>query len=629
MRRFLLLFILFPVLSFSQNYEDEDYVYLKRHENIKISLNEGTFDIIQDITEHGKFLSSKNLFYANVNIPYNLNFTQVKNIDAYTYFPDTKKKITVDYIETQQQFDDMMFYGEDEYKSFIFPAVTKGAETFLNYEVHVSEPHFIGDFNFASTIPIKNAKLTLEFPKNVEIGYSEFNTEGIDLTFEKKETESNYIYTWTANNSEGFEFESDSEAPTYYLPHIIYYIKNYTYNNETKGVSGTIDNLYSWYVDLVKQTDRKDLDKVYAIADEITKGLTNDKDRAKAIFKWVQKNISYVFFAEGLGGFIPAGAASTCESRYGDCKAMSNLLYEMLNHVGIKAYRTWIGSRSKPYSYHELPSVYVDDHVIATAVIEKDTIFLDATNSYVPFGMPSGFIQNKEGLMGIDDENYKIIKVPVQPSGLSVTETKSSMTIENGIVKVYEQRVLTGYEKVEFITDYTFKKDSKTDEEFLNIILPLGNNKTKYSNFSKVNFDHNNLPLELSYELEIDSYIKTIGNKIYIKPNIDTSLSSSDIDIKNRKHSKKIDYQFEKHFTTNFKVPEGYSASYIPDEISFKDDHYGFTISYETNDNIITQTKSIYIKTLSIKKEDFENWNSFIKKLRKAYKKSIILEQVQ
>ncbi|MCB0382685.1 MAG: DUF3857 domain-containing protein [Psychroserpens sp.] len=628
MCKYFFFFLLVPFFCWSQDFSDEDYIFLKRHEHIKIGLNDDKFDIVQSVTEHAKFQSSKKLFLANETISYNNNFMQIRNIDAYTYFPETDKKIEVDYIETQQQFDNMVFYSDDEFKKFIFPAVTKGAETYLNYERLIIEPHFLGNFYFSSYVPTKSAQLTVEFPKNVELGYTEFNTESIQVAFKKVETDSSYIYTWTATNTEGFESEDDSEAVTFYMPHVIFYIKNYQYNNEKIGVSGTLENLYSWYYSLTEKIDEHNLDDVFKVTDEITKGLASKKEKAKAIFNWVQNNINYIAFGDGYGGFIPTGAASTYETRYGDCKAMSNLLYEMLNHVGIEAYRTWIGSRNKPYSYFDLPSIYVDDHVITTAIIENDTIFLDATSSYVPFGMPSSFIQTKEALVSIDKNTYKVLKVPAQNSDQSVTTVTTNMHLENGTLKVSEKRFLEGYEKVDFISDYTFRKDTKTDEEYLNTTLALGNNKTKYTNISKTNFDNKSIPLILEYDLEIDSYARNIGEKIYINLNIDRTLSKSDIDIKNRKYSKKIDYQFERNFTTNFEIPEGFKASYIPEDITFEDPNYGFQITYESKDNIITQTKSIYVNTLSIKKETFENWNLFINSLLKAYKKSITLEHI-
>ncbi|MFK7781236.1 DUF3857 domain-containing protein [Psychroserpens sp.] len=626
MPKYFFFFLLVPFLAWSQDFSDEDYIYLKRHEHIKIDLDNDKFNIVQNITEQGKFISSKNLYYANESIHYS-GFSEIMDIEAYTYIPSTDKKIDVDYIETKREFDNMVFYSDDEFKSFIFPAVAKDAETNLSYKRIIKEPRFLGGFNFAIHVPTKSAQLSVEFPKNVEIGYVEFNTDAIELQFKKEETKTSNIYTWNAYNTEGFEGEDDSESAMYYLPHMLLYIKSYETPDKKVNVLNGLSDLYSWYVSLIEQVDTKDLERVQQITDEITSGLNSKKDKARAIFEWVQNNINYIAFGDGYGGFIPTGAASTCETRYGDCKAMSNLLYEMLNHVDIEAYRTWIGSRNKPYSYYKVPTTSVDDHMITTAIIENDTIFLDATDSYVPFGMPSAFIQTKEALMGIDNKNFKIIKVPIQKANQSVSNISTNMRIENGTVKVSEKRELKGYDKVEFISDYIYKKDSKTDEEYLNTTLALGNNKTNYTNITKTNFDNKSTPLILEYDLDIDSYIRNIGNKIYINLNIDRTLSKSDIETEGRKYSKKIDYQFEKHFTTNFQIPEGYKASYIPDELSYELDEYGFKISYETKGDVITQTKSIYVKTLSVKKNDFENWNLFIKRLLKAYKKSIILEQ--
>jgi hypothetical protein len=267
--------------------------------------------------------------------------------------------------------------------------------------------------------------------------------------------------------------------------------------------------------------------------------------------------------------------------------------------------------------------------MINTAIIENDTIFLDATDSYVPYGMPSAFTQTKEALLGIDKDSFKIIKVPVQEMDKSVTEINSLITIENDLIKVDETRSLTGYEKVEFISDYTYKKGDKTDEEYLNTTLALGNNKTNYINITKDHFDNKNTPLVLKYNLNIDSYAKTIANKTYINLDIDRTLSQSKIDIKDRKFSKKIDYKFKKKFITTFKIPEGYKVVDIPDELSFENEKFGFNITYSKKENVITQHKLIYVNTLSVDNSEFETWNNFIKSLTRAYKKSITIERTQ
>jgi transglutaminase-like putative cysteine protease len=627
MNKALIALLLLPFLCFSQDFSNEDYIYLKRHEHIKIGLNNNTFNIEKYVSEQAEYLTSNKLYFANDAMHFD-SFTSIEDIDAYTYIPSTDKTIKVDYIETKRDFDNGVFYSDQESKSFTFPAVTKGAITNLNYKEVIKDPHFLGLYRFGSFVPTKSAQLSIEFPKNVSIGYIDFNTNSIDVDFKKEELQDVNVYTWSVNNINGYQGEDDSEDMLHYIPHIIVYIKSYEENGNKINVLNDVSDLYNWYNSLVEQIDTNALENVYSIADNITKGLTTKRQKAEAIFNWVQNNITYVAFEDGLGGFIPRGAASVCDKRYGDCKDMANLLYEMLNHVGIESYRTWIGTRNRFYSYFDVPTPMVDNHMINTAIIDKDTIFLDATDSYVPFGMPSAFTQTKEALLGIDANTYKVIKVPVQDSNKNISYITSDFSLENGTLKVSENRKLTGYEKVEFISDYTYNKNDKTEEEFLNTTLALGNNKTNYLNITKSNFDNKNTPLDINYDLIIDNYAKTIGNKTYINLNIDRTLSKSNVDLETRKYSKKIDYKFEKHFNTTFTLPEGYKINYIPDDFSFNNDNYSYSIIYKVDGNKIIQKKTIVINTLSVQKEDFESWNSFIKSLIKAYKKSIIIEQI-
>jgi len=626
MRYLLVLFLLVSFLGYSQDFSNEDFIYLKRHEHIKIGLAKQSFEITKLVSEQAEYLSANKLYFANESMSFD-SFTSIEDIDAYTYLPSSDKNIKVDYIETKREFDNGIFYSDQESKIFTFPAVTKGAITNLNYKEVIKDPHFLGLFRFGTYVPTKSAQLSIEFPSNVSIGYIDFNTKDISVDFKQETSKDITTYTWTANNTKGYQSEDDGESVLYFVPHIIVYIKSYEYKGERYNVLNDVNDLYKWYASLVDQIDTNDLQKVYKIANDITKSLPTKREKAEAIFHWVQNNINYVAFEDGLGGFIPRGAASVCDKRYGDCKDMANLLYEMLNHVGIEAYRTWIGTRDRPYTYSQVPTPMVDNHMITAAIIDGETIFLDGTDSYVPFGMPSAFTQTKEALLGINNTTFKLITVPVQKAEQSVTDVNTAIHIKDDMFIVSEKRLLSGYEKVEFITDYLYKKATKTEEEFLNTTLALGNNKTSYNNITKQNFDNKRNPLELAYNLTIDNYVKKVGTKLYINLDIDRVLSKSKVDIEDKKYDKKIDHTYTKNYVTTLTIPEGYTASFIPEDLSFENENYGYKITYTQKDNTIIQHKNIFVNTLSVKKQDFESWNEFIKSLIKAYKKSIILEQ--
>lgn len=623
--RIAFLFFLCTTLAFGQ-VAQEDYRYIERNEHIAIGLSKGKFNIVKTISEKAEFLTSNNLYYANEAIHFD-GFSEIQDIEAFTYIPASDKTVKVDYIETKHEFDNGIFYSDQQSKNFTFPAVTKGAITNLSYKEVSSDPHFLGLFRFGSYAPTQKAMLRITFPKNVEIGYKTFHTQDQKIQFTKDETPEGNTYTWIAENVGKYFKEEDGEDVLHYLPHMILHIKSYTENGKTIPVLNSTDDLYAWYTSLVKEVDTNNLKDVYKIAEKVAAPHNTKAEKAKALYNWVQENITYVAFEDGLGGFIPRGAASVCSKRYGDCKDMANLLYVMLNHVGIEAYRTWIGTRNRPYSYYEVPTPMADNHMITAAIIENDTIFIDGTDSYVSYGLPSSFTQTKEALIGISENKYIVKKVPEVAFDRNTTKVTTHMTLDGATLHAKEKRVLKGYEKVQFVSDYKYKKEDRGEEEYLNTKLALGNNKTKYTNITIGTLESKAETLEIAYDLEINNYTKSIAGKTFLNLNIDRALVKQKIDIDSKKFAKKIEHKYLREYTTSFEIPEGYNATSIPDTITYEQPDFGFSISYTQEGNTIIQNKSIYINTLRIEKDAFETWNAFIKKLIKAYKKSIIIEK--
>ena len=161
------------------------------------------------------------------------------------------------------------------------------------------------------------------------------------------------------------------------------------------------------------------------------------------------------------------------------------------------------------------------------------------------------------------------------------------------VLSVSEERQLYGYEKSDFILAYTYKAEGITDAVFLNKRLALAHNKTKYVNFTQDYSSNPEQPLDLKFNLELTDYVKAVGEKIYINMDIDRSLSNSRINLKSKKYGKKIDYKFTKNYITTLVIPEGYKVTYLPETMSFENEAYGFTISYEQNNAEIIQKKKL------------------------------------
>jgi len=88
-------------LGYSQDFSNEDFIYLKRHEHIKIGLAKQSFEITKLVSEQAEYLSANKLYFANESMSFD-SFTSIEDIDAYTYLPSSDKNIKVDYIETKR-----------------------------------------------------------------------------------------------------------------------------------------------------------------------------------------------------------------------------------------------------------------------------------------------------------------------------------------------------------------------------------------------------------------------------------------------------------------------------------------------------------------------------------------------
>lgn len=629
MNKIITLLLLVSQFSWSQtpiNYENEDYYYLNRSHHLKIELVDDQLKIENVVLEKAKYTTGNQLYFANDFIHFD-SFTDIDNVEAYT--ENEGERITVDHFETKDQFGGGVFFSDQQSINFVFSAVGAGAETTLTYTEHIKDPHFLGSFRFGTYVPTRNATYSIEVPKGVELGFKEFNLDSLNISFKKIEHKKSTTFTWTAKNIGQYRKGNKSLSILNYLPHVIVYIKNYKVKRKVIPVLNDVQDLYSWYVSLVNQIDEGDLTEVYAIADNLTKDISDESEKAKAIFNWVQNNINYVAFEDGLGGFIPRGAESVCNKKYGDCKDMANLLFVLLNHVGIEAYHTWIGTRDRPYSYYEVPTPVVDNHMITAAIIDGETAFLDATDSYVPFGMPSSFTQGKEALIGISDEEFKIIKVPIQAKEKSETLIETEINLSGDLVTAKSSRTMTGYDMVDFVVDAKFKKDDTSHEAYLNTKFTIGNNKTIYSNINFGKLSTKEGSYTLQYDLEINNYARTFGSKLILNMNLERLLSKDIILVENEKFGRSIDHKLVREYKTTLIIPEGYELNYIPKDFSNELEDYGFSFNYKKEANTLILYQKVYINILALQNEDFEDYNLFIKSLLKAYKKSVRLDKIQ
>ncbi len=605
-----------------QAYPNAKAIFTLKRKTIKIGLEKNdSLSIVAENHFEMLHLKNKSEQYATESVPFS-KFNQILNINAYTqvYENSKPKKIKVqekDYV-TSSIISKNWFYDDYKEKTFLFPAVAPGALTVLNYKEVIKEPRFLGVFYLNSYVPVEKSEYVLVVHKDIKIAYKLYHTQDINLTFSKKKVGEQIVYTWRANKLAEYKIEKNAPSLSYYEPHIIVYISEV----KKKPLLASTNNLYQWYHTLTKDVNKEVLTEMQVLVDTLVKDKPTDREKAKAIFQWVQNHVKYIAIEDGLSGFIPKSASEVFKNRHGDCKDMSSIIVTMLKIANIPAHLTWIGTRKLPYTYNDVPTPMVDNHMIATAKIEGENIFLDATDSYLPFGMPTAMIQGKEAMIGIDSLHYEIATVPVVKSEENTLIDTSYIDIVGENIKASGRMLLTGYYKANAGLDILEKKK---EEQKNNLIQLLGCDylHPEVNQLAYYLAENNDQQIDITYSFFIEKHAKTTGKEIFLNLHLDRKWQYEMIDLGKRKTDREIEYNFNDSRCYVVNVPKGYKIEFIPPNSSFQNEKFGFSIEYEIKENQIIMTKKMYCNVLFITSKDFHSWNEMIKSLDIAYRNSI------
>jgi len=606
-----------------------DAVFLNKEIKLKIIIDNDVPVLEEANHEEVLFLKNNSSYSSGKSIYYTEQFEKITELRAKTIvFEGTKRKsYNVNKIEDKDILMRGVFYHDEKSKNFEYPNIQAFSVGVIDFKRIITEPRLINKFYFSQRIPVLHSRYTVSFPKGVKLKWKVFNSD--EVNFQKEETDNEITYTWSINNLKQLTGENEDEPERdFFVPHIAVYIEEFvnSKNEIIKNLSST-DDLYNWYATLLNKRENKNNDDLKKQTLHLIENCTNDFDKAKVIFEWVQKNINYIAFEEGWKGFIPDCAPNVFNKRYADCKGMANILVEMLRIAGLQAYHTWIGSRRLPYTYNELPTPLCDDHMIATLELNGKFYFLDATSDYVPFLLPSYYIQGKEALIGINEKEYKIIKVPAVASDLNYLKDSTIIEIKDGQLKGKAFVTISGLSKTLFASR-ALNEPEKDYYKLFTIQLNKGNNKIFVDSLKYNNLFEPNKVSTASYNFILKDYIRTVSNIIYINLNLSKNLQNSLIDTTKRILDKVFKCKYYNINTTMLLIPSGYKIAHLPGNTSFQDNDFGFKINYYVEGNKVSYSKEIYINTLSLSKLLFSEWNKMISRLLNAYQENLVLQKV-
>ncbi|HAN00358.1 MAG TPA: hypothetical protein DCQ26_17320 [Marinilabiliales bacterium] len=426
-------------------------------------------------------------------------------------------------------------------------------------------------------------------------------------------------YSWQLVNYNALEEEPFLPGYSQIFPQVKFATNEFNYDGY-RGSMSDWKTFGSWVRELNK--DRQVLpNATVSKLQAMVEGIDNDIDKIELLYKYLQDNTRYVSIQLGIGGWQTFEASLVDETKYGDCKALSNYMRALLNAVNIESNYIVVraGKDASPIDV-EFPSQQFN-HAILCVPNKGDTIWLECTDQKQPFGYLGSFTQNRHCLL-ITEEGGKLVKTPEYTRD-SNTQFSTNYCIIDSAGNC-QLKGKTTYKALQYenIARYFYRSPKEQKEELYKDL------NTPNSTILNYSFERNNEPIPVAsrqLELTINKYGTTNGNRLFIPVNplnafnfIPEKLSSRKYPVELRSNTFDMD-------TLTFELPESYSVEYLPEPIGISTP-YGEYVSKGSLDG----NKFTYIRSLKMAKgifppEDYEKVREFYKTISNADAAKLVL----
>lgn len=378
-------------------------------------------------------------------------------------------------------------FSDNKSKAIIFPQVSIGARTLLHYRITQKKPILPGHFSaieFASPHDVRRDVIyTVIAPASMPM-----QVQGIDLPIEKIVLPDGRLQ-WRAHTTNAVAIPPEAGSVA---------IRDYSQRFVASSLPSG-ESMAQAYRELVGDLG-KPTPKVEALARSLTKGITDPREQAKALYDWVRTDIRYVAIVLERGGWQPHAVDSIIAMGYGDCKDKAILLGSLLEAMGIASTPVLVNAGSS-YWMPEVPTLQSFNHMIS--YVPTLGIYLDSTERWAPFGVLPSEDANKR-VLHLSDGTWAMTP---ESEASAILRHQASTTADNRVIGQFE---LTGKGSQEVIMGRAFAglgtiPDSTLMPPILNQMQVRGEGRLRRStsgatrDTASIAFDYSGIgPIDLS-----------------------------------------------------------------------------------------------------------------------------------
>ncbi len=532
--------------------------------------------------------------YANVSVDAP-KYMRMSKIEGRTILPSGQ----IIPLDSSQVFRGRSFEAGRNYAilktSFSFPSVETGAIIEYQTEEYVDwffPPPWIFDTNEVGTLDS-----TLQVVIGPRLGMSQFplDTTVTKLSFSRKDT---VLGTQ-------FEFAVKNLHPIRNEPYSVPFRDQATmvlFTPSELAFSGQVFPIITKWDDVGKEVSQqygnmeKNEKETKNKAKQLAEKLPEARDKAEAIYKYIQQNITSSNLI-GIGLGRPADDLIT--SKRGDPDEINALYVMMLKEVKVDADMVLVATQNWDTLARGFPNISQFSRIVARVNFKDGIVFADPAEPAAPFGELPWFDRGVTGLAvkgskvqeaaipaGTPDDNLSVTKISLQVGGDWKAEGDAEINLK-------------GTEAINFRGDLLEESPEKM-ERYLTDYFGYGRADAVVSNISHPDIRDSSQAFVLKAHLKQKLTDESGPGELLVNPWMDDQYNSPIFKASER-HSAVRFYGPEKRVSTSeWKLAPEIKIEQLPKEVKIENDLGGFSHLCTQNGNTVACTRSFYLKKTRI-----------------------------
>jgi transglutaminase-like putative cysteine protease len=263
------------------------------------------------------------------------------------------------------------FFSDRTSISVVFPELAVGDSVHVRYRVAEKEPMLPGQFSavlrYSPYSVQEDVRVTIRAPKEMAL-----RQQSHFMTFSESDKQGKHVMEWRFSNLKPRERSDDDDGLW-----------------SVKEVPGLLVSTFPSYESIAKAYGARALPKaaptprIKELANTILGGETEPRQKARKLYEWVSRNLTYGGNCIGVGAVVPRDLDVVLDNKMGDCKDHATLLHALLAAASIPSEQVLVNAGSD-YELPEVPVVAMVNHVFN--YLPTLNMYVDATAKEIPFG---------------------------------------------------------------------------------------------------------------------------------------------------------------------------------------------------------------------------------------------------